>query len=112
EERSGKSVRARGHVDAQKGVGEIDRTWTTTNSYGGSFQATSTDKVFGLNNHLVVGTSVDRGHVQFTANSELGTVNADQFPFVKGVGVIIDQPSGDLAPVSLLADTTYLGVYA
>jgi iron complex outermembrane receptor protein len=60
----------------------------------------------------VVGTSLDRGHVQFTSFSELGTVNADQFPFIHGVGVFINQPSGDLAPVNVQADTTYLGGYA
>jgi iron complex outermembrane receptor protein len=109
---NGQPVPAAGPLAAPNVLGEIDRTWTTTNSYGGSLQATSTDKVAGHNNHLVIGTSVDRGHVQFTANSELGTINQDQFPFVYGTGVIIDQPSGDLAPVSLLADTTYLGVYA
>jgi iron complex outermembrane recepter protein len=108
---AGQPVAATGTL-ATSVLGEIDRTWTTTNSYGGSLQATSTDKAFGHDNHLVVGMSVDRGHVQFTSNSELGTVNADQFPFVTGVGVFIDQPSGDLAPVSLLADTTYLGFYA
>jgi iron complex outermembrane recepter protein len=28
-------------------LGEIDRTWTTTNSFGGSVQASSAEKVFG-----------------------------------------------------------------
>jgi iron complex outermembrane receptor protein len=108
---SGQTVPAVG-ILATGVLGEIDRTWTSANSYGGSFQATSTDKVFGFDNHLVVGTSLDKGHVQFTSTSELGTINPDQFPFVYGTGVIIDQPSGDLAPVSLHAETTYLGVYA
>jgi iron complex outermembrane receptor protein len=49
-------------------LGEIDRTATSANSYGGSFQAVGTDKVFGFDNHLVVGTSLDRGHVQFTSS--------------------------------------------
>jgi iron complex outermembrane receptor protein len=108
---SGQPVPAAG-ILATGALGQIDRTWTTTNSYGGSVQATSTDTAFGHDNHLVAGMSLDRGHVQFTSKSELGTMNPDQFPFVTGVGVFIDQPSGDLAPVSLRADTTYLGVYA
>ena len=58
-------------------------------------------QVFDHDNHFVVGMSVDRGLVQFTTNSELGTINANQFPFVQGVGVFIDQPSGDVAPVGL-----------
>jgi iron complex outermembrane receptor protein len=91
-------------------LGQIDRTWTTSNSFGGSLQATSTAQLFGYDNHLVVGTSIDHGLVQFTANSELGTI--DQNLFVTGTGVIIQQPAGDLAPVSLHSTTNYTGVYA
>ena len=93
-------------------LGEIDRTWTTTNSFGGSAQAASSEKVFGHENNFVVGVSVDRGLVQFSTTSELGTVNANQFPLVYGVGLFIDQPSGDVAPVGLGATTLYTGVYA
>jgi iron complex outermembrane receptor protein len=93
-------------------LGEIDRTWTTTNSFGGSVQAASSEKVLGHENNFVVGISVDRGLVQFSTTSELGTVNANQFPFVQGSGLFIDQPSGDVAPVGLGATTLYSGVYA
>jgi iron complex outermembrane recepter protein len=93
-------------------LGEIDRTWTSTNSFGGSLQAASSDKLFGHDNNFVVGMSVDRGLVQFTTTSELGTINADQFPFVVGSGLFIDQPSGDVAPVRLGAKTLYTGIYA
>ena len=82
-------------------LGEIDRTWTSTASYGGSAPATSTAKVFDRSNHFVVGTSVDHGHAQFNANSELGTV--DQNLFVTGTGFSIDQPQGDVAPVSAVS---------
>ena len=75
-------------------------------------QATDNIQLFEHDNHLVVGMSVDRGHVQFATTSELGTVNADQFPFVQGLGVFIDQPSGYLAPVGLLGQTLYTGIYA
>ena len=92
-------------------LGEIDRTWTSTNSFGGSVQAASSDKVFGHDNNFVVGISVDRGLVQFSSTSELGTINANQFPFVQGVGLFIDQPSGDVAPVGLGATTLYTGLY-
>jgi iron complex outermembrane receptor protein len=92
-------------------LGEIDRTWTSTNSFGGSVQAASSAKVFGHENNLVVGMSVDRGLVQFSTTSELGIINANQFPFVTGVGLFIDQPSGDVAPVQLGAKTLYTGLY-
>ena len=90
-------------------LGEIDRTWTNTNSFGGSVQAASSEKLFGHDNNFVVGVSVDRGLVQFSTTSELGTVNANQFPVVQGVGLFIDQPSGDVAPVGLGATTLYSG---
>ena len=92
-------------------LGEIDRTWTSTNSYGGTLQMASSERLFGHDNNFVVGMSVDRGLVHFTSTSELGTVNADQFPLVVGTGIFIDQPSGDLAPVRLGATTLYTGLY-
>jgi iron complex outermembrane recepter protein len=93
-------------------LGEIDRTWTNTNTFGGSVQAASSEKLLGHDNNFVVGASVDRGYVQFSTTSELGTVNANQFPVVQGVGLFIEQPSGDVAPVGLGATTLYAGVYA
>jgi iron complex outermembrane receptor protein len=93
-------------------LGEIDRTWTTTNSFGGSVQAATSEKLVGHENNFTIGLSVDRGLVQFSTTSELGTVNANQFPTVQGSGLFIDQPSGDVAPVGLGAQTLYTGLYA
>ena len=92
-------------------LGEIDRTWTTTNSFGGSAQAASSEKVFGHPNNFVVGASLDRGLVQFSTTSELSTVSGIP-PTVQGTGLFIDQPSGDNAPVGLGAQTLYAGLYA
>ena len=92
-------------------LGEIDRTWTATNSFGGSGQAATSERIFGHNNNFVAGVSIDRGLVQFSSTSELGTINANQFPVVQGTGLFIDQPSGDLAPVGLGAQTLYAGLY-
>ena len=91
-------------------LGEIDRTNTATNSFGGTGQMASSDKVFGHDNRFVTGFSVDHGNTKFSANSELGTV--DQNLFVTGTGVFIDQPDADVSPVSLRAINTYLGLYA
>ncbi len=95
---------------ANSAIGEIDRNWTRSNSYGGSLQATSTAQVFGHDNHLVVGTSVDRGTTNFQTSAELGTV--DQNFFVTGTGVFINQPAADDMPDNLRANNTYIGVYA
>jgi iron complex outermembrane recepter protein len=92
-------------------LGEIDRNQTKSTSYGGSVQASYTGQLFGHDNHFVVGTSVDQGRTNFQANSELGVVDPNTL-FVNGLGVFIDQPLADIAPVNLNAMNTYVGVYA
>ncbi len=89
--------------------GSVDRTSTAAASWGGSAQAASNERIFGHDNNFVVGASLDRGHVNFRAASELGTIGSDLF--VTGTGVIIAQPDGSIAPVNLKTDNTYLGVY-
>jgi len=91
-------------------LGQIDRTWTTANSFGGTVQATDTTQVFDHGNHFVAGVSIDHGLAHLTGNSELGTI--DPSLFVTGTGVLIEQPAGDLAPVDLLSTSTYAGFYA
>jgi iron complex outermembrane recepter protein len=91
-------------------LGEIDRNWTSTYSFGGTVQATSTSQFLGHDNHFVTGMSLDRGLTQFSATSQLGTI--DQNLFVQGTGVYIDQPGADIAPVSLFAKNLYTGLYA
>jgi iron complex outermembrane recepter protein len=88
--------------------GQIDRTYSAAAGYGGTVQATSTAKVFDRPNNIVIGASIDRGHMQFNAASELGTI--DQNLFVNGTGVTIQQDN--LSPVSLLSNTTYTGLFA
>ena len=106
-------------IPPSSALGQIDRTQTNAAGFGGSLQATSTKKVLDHPNNFVVGVSIDRGHVQFNAVSELGTV--DDNLFVNGTGFIINQPpdpnnpdpnQANLAPVSLLSNTTYTGIYA
>jgi iron complex outermembrane recepter protein len=91
-------------------LGEIDRNWTSTYSFGGTVQATSTQKFFDHDNHFVMGMSLDRGLTQFSATSELGTIDSNLF--VQGTGVYINQPGDDIAPVNLFAKNTYTGIYA
>jgi hypothetical protein len=68
--------------------------------------------VFGHENNFTIGLSIDRGLVQFSTTSELGSDNANTFPTVVGSGFFINQPSGDVAPVGLGAATLYTGLYA
>jgi iron complex outermembrane receptor protein len=90
--------------------GSLDRTRTNAVTVGGTVQAANNDKVFGLDNQFVVGSSLDHGNVRFKASSELGTIGNDLF--VTGTGVIIDQPDGEVAPVDLKTRNTYYGLYA
>ncbi|HEY7242417.1 MAG TPA: TonB-dependent receptor [Xanthobacteraceae bacterium] len=96
---------------ANSTLGEIDRTSTAANSFGGSVQAATNAKIFGQDNRFVIGASSDNGHVQFNTTSELGTINPDTWPWVQGVGIYINQPSGDVAPSEVLALTRYTGIY-
>jgi iron complex outermembrane receptor protein len=89
--------------------GTIDRTATAATQFGSSAQVTTTSKLFGHDNQLVVGAALDHGNVIFNASSELGTIGSDLF--VTGTGVIINQPSGEVAPVALKTFNTYTGFY-
>ncbi|VIO79415.1 TonB-dependent receptor [Bradyrhizobium ivorense] len=91
-------------------LGEIDRNTAATNSYGGTAQLTGSDKLFGHDNHVVMGVSVDHGFTKFNATSELGTIDPNNL-FVTGTGIFINQPDAGLAPVDLHATNTYTGVY-
>ena len=94
-------------------LGEIDRFWTQSRSVGGNAQAVDADKLFGHDNTLTVGGSFDYGWTNFYGNSELGTVGYynNSFPVI-GSGYILDEPDSYLAPVSVNATNTYVGLYA
>ncbi len=55
-------------------LGEIDSNWTRTLSTGATAQLTDTDKIFGHNNTITAGVSVDHGWTHFTGSSTLGTL--------------------------------------
>src|SRR5580692_941611 len=76
-------------------IGENDRTTTHSTTTGFTLQATNTDKVFGHDNHFVVGTSLDYSVTHFTASAELGTIGPDYV--VTSSGIFLG-PSG--SPVS------------
>ena len=90
-------------------IGEIDRSTNNTNSFGGSLQGTSKDKIFGLNNIFIGGASIDHGEVKAASNAELGTINAQNW-VVTGNGLYISSPL-DLAPVDVKTTTNYYGLY-
>jgi outer membrane receptor protein involved in Fe transport len=93
-------------------LGQSDRTTTRSTTTGVSLQATNTDRLFGHNNHLVVGASFDSSVTRFTASAELGTIGSNYV--VSGSGIFLGQ-SGDpvsIGPVALRTTNQYSGLYA
>jgi outer membrane receptor protein involved in Fe transport len=93
-------------------LGENDRTTTHSTTTGFSLQATNTDRLFGHNNHFVVGGSLDYSVTRFTASAELGTIGPDYV--VSGSGIFLG-PSGfpiSIGPVDLRTTNQYIGLYA
>jgi outer membrane receptor protein involved in Fe transport len=93
-------------------LGEIDRTTTHSTTTGASLQATNDDRLFGHNNHFVIGGSFDYSVTNFAATAELGTINPNFV--VEGSGIFLGQ-SGDPVsegPVGLRAVNQYSGLYA
>jgi outer membrane receptor protein involved in Fe transport len=98
--------------DSSAVLGEIDRTTTHSTTTGFSLQATNTDRLFGHNNHFVVGASFDYSVTNFIASAELGTIGPDYV--VSGSGIFLG-PSGSpiaIGPVDLRTTSQYTGLYA
>jgi iron complex outermembrane receptor protein len=91
--------------------GELDLNTTIAVGLGGTAQATETGSLFGRDNNLVAGASVDHADVTFRSVNQLGIIDPNTL-VVTGTGVTIDQPDGSLAPVNLDTSNTYYGFYA
>jgi len=109
---SGQQVAANG-APATSVLGEIDRSWTSTTGVGGAVQWTNVTPLGDARfNHVVAGASLDTARSRFTTSSELGTIDPQQFPYVVGQAIFIDMPTGDVAPVGVSSNTTYVGAFA
>ena len=91
--------------------GENDRSSINSQGLGGALQGIWTEPIFGHENHLVFGASLDHADVNFNTTNELGIIDATTL-VVTGVGTIIDQPNGAVAPVHLQTTNNYYGFYA
>jgi outer membrane receptor protein involved in Fe transport len=89
---------------------QLNTTGTRTTSAGAAAHLTAAGRLFGRDNVLVLGAALDHGRTDFSASSTLGALTVDRG--FGGPGAPIDQPGGPIAPVSLVARNTYLGVYA
>ena len=111
------------------GLGEIDRTWVDTDSYGGSLQLSDDTKLFGNANLFFIGASYDHGKLNFQSSAQLGTFEPrfavdENLPFVGGMGTCVDgngDPTNcqsgsatertDIRPVNITGKNTYYGLY-
>ncbi|SFI45488.1 TonB-dependent receptor [Bradyrhizobium sp. Gha] len=95
-------------------LGELDRTYTRSTTFGVSGQATNTDELFDHENRFLLGASFDASVTRFNASAELGTIGTDYV--VSGSGVFLGQSgtpaTGEMGPVSLRTVNQYTGLYA
>ena len=91
-------------------IGEDDRTFTSTNTFGTTLQATNTDKLFGLDNRFTVGASFDRSITHFSSSAELGSFT-NSYQLV-GSGQFLGTDNPQDGPVGLRTTNQYIGVYA
>ena len=105
-----------GNTCAPVPYGTIDRTNIQSTTLGGSVQATNDSKLFGHDNHFVLGGSADRGSTSFGASSMLGFIFPDLTvginSAIPGNGAII-HTLGNLGytPVGIDSRNTYYGIY-
>ncbi len=93
-------------------IGENDFETIHGVGVGGALQATDTAALFGHENHLVFGGSVDHAIVDFQTSAELGVIN----PALQVLpsGFYVDTPENtdfSAVPLSLRATNVYYGVF-
>jgi iron complex outermembrane recepter protein len=93
-------------------IGENDTEDIHAMTLGGALQATDTGRLFGHDNHFVVGASIDHSTVNFASAAEIGVVNPSLQ--VESSPYVVDTPenTGFIAtPVGLDATDTYYGAF-
>ena len=94
-------------------IGENDFERIHSQTWGGSLQFTSSDKLFGFGNQFAVGTSIDAAETNFTSGAQVGPLDANRI--VVPTPYFVDEPEGTgftATPVLLNAATKYYGAYA
>jgi iron complex outermembrane receptor protein len=87
---------------------EIDTAVTDTDTIGGTAQFTSTKEMVGHSNQFVSGVSLDQATTTFNSSAQFGSFDSSRA--VDATALFVSSP-GTISPVSLLAHTTYGGVY-
>lgn len=92
-----------------EGYGVLNRSATRSTAGGILAQLSDRRPLFGGTNQLVLGFSHDRSGTRFDSFTELGALTDERS--VAGLGAILAQPDGSIAPVSLTAKTRYTGLF-
>jgi iron complex outermembrane receptor protein len=94
-------------------LGEDDDNQTQSRTVGVSGQVVDTDKIWGHDNSLTLGTSLDYGWTHYIGNSQLGTITftGNAYPLTASP-YIIGEPDSFLNPIDVRANNTFVGVYA
>ncbi len=88
---------------------ELDWANTRTRSRGASLMLTRNGPLFGRDNHLVIGASIDRGDTRFGSGAEIGYF--DDARNTHGSGLRVDS-LGAIRQVGLHTRNLYRGIYA
>jgi iron complex outermembrane receptor protein len=92
-----------------EGYGVLNRSQTRTTAAGALVQLVDRRPVGPGENELALGFSYDRSRTGFESSSELGALTETRS--VEGLGPVIAQPDGAIAPVSLAGHTRYTGIF-
>lgn len=95
---------------AAQPYGVLNLSRSTSRAAGILTQLTDKRRIGGHRNTLALGFSLDGSDTRFASNTELGTITDTRA--VTGGDVVIAQPDGLIAPVSLTAGTRALGLFA
>lgn len=92
-----------------EGYGVLNRSRTRTRSHGVLAQLVDKRPLNGGENHLVIGLSMDRARTRFDTATELGALQEDRS--VSGLGPVIVQEDGAMAPVGLVTGSRHWGLF-
>lgn len=93
-----------------EGYGVLNRGRTATRAMGALVQLIDRRTLGAGENVFALGFSYDSSRTRFDTSTELGALTDDRS--VDGLGSIIVQEDGAIAPVGLIAHTDYWGVFA
>ncbi len=94
-------------------IGENDRESISAVTQGGTLQTTYSGALFGHDNQVAVGASIDHSAVDFQSTTEIGLINSALQVQPSGLFVATAENTGfNATPVTLNAKDDYYGIFA